>query len=181
MKPFLTALCLLAVSISVCAQPNPDWHRAIPPFKITGNIYYVGTADLAIYLVHTPQGNIVINTNFEEDVPALKKSIEQLGFKYADTADLLISHAHGDHDGGVGLVQRETHAKLEYFGRTNVDGLLIVRPNDNGPKGAIGLCADSRSLSSRHLELAPAGKNPVTLQPAVVDLDGPPRRTARYR
>jgi metallo-beta-lactamase class B len=93
-------------------QANPDWHRAIPPFRIAGNLYYVGTADLAIYLVHTPQGNIVINTNFEQDVPAMKKSIEDLGFKYSDTADLLISHAHGDHDGGVGLVQRETHAKL---------------------------------------------------------------------
>jgi metallo-beta-lactamase class B len=110
MKPLLFALTLL--STTLFAQPNPDWHREIPPFKIAGNLYYVGTADLAIYLVHTPQGNILINTNFEQDVPALKKSIEQLGFKYGDTVDLLISHAHGDHDGGVGLVQRETHAKL---------------------------------------------------------------------
>jgi metallo-beta-lactamase class B len=110
MKPSLIALFLFATS--AFAQPNPDWHRAIPPFRIAGNLYYVGTADLAIYLVHTPQGNIMINTNFEEDVPALKKSIEQLGFKYSDTTDLLISHAHGDHDGGAGLVQRETHAKL---------------------------------------------------------------------
>ena len=94
------------------AQANPDWHRAIKPFRIAGNLYYVGTADLAIYLVHTPQGNIVINTNFEQDVPAMKSSIAQLGFKYADTKDLLISHAHGDHDGGVGVVQKETHAKL---------------------------------------------------------------------
>jgi metallo-beta-lactamase class B len=107
-----TLLAFSLLTSSLFAQATPDWHRAVPPFRIAGNLYYVGTADLAIYLVHTPQGNIVINTNFEEDVPALKKSIEALGFKYSDTTDLLISHAHGDHDGGVGLVQRQTHAKL---------------------------------------------------------------------
>src|ERR1044071_3807543 len=79
-------------------QANPDWHRAIPGFKIAGNLYYVGTADLAVYLIATPQGNILINSDFPEDVPTIRKSIEQLGFKYADTKILLSSHAHGDHD-----------------------------------------------------------------------------------
>ena len=94
------------------AQANPDWHRGIPGFKIAGNLYYVGTADLAVYLIATPQGNILINGNFKEDVPAIRKSIEGLGFKYADTKIILISHAHGDHDEGVGLIKSDTGAKL---------------------------------------------------------------------
>jgi len=94
------------------AQGNPDWHRAIPGFKVADNLYYVGTADLAVYLVNTPQGNILINSDFKEDVPAIKKSIEGLGFKYADTKIILISHAHGDHDEATGLIQKETGAKL---------------------------------------------------------------------
>jgi len=94
------------------AQANPDWHRAIPGFKIAGNLYYVGTADLAVYLVATPQGNILINGNFKEDVPTIRKSIEGLGFKYADTKVLLVSHAHGDHDEGVGLIKKDTGARL---------------------------------------------------------------------
>ena len=94
------------------AQANPDWHRPFPAFKIAGNLYYVGTADLAVYLINTPQGNIVINSDFAEDVPTVRKSIEQLGFKYADTKILLISHAHSDHDEGIGLMQRATGAKL---------------------------------------------------------------------
>ena len=94
------------------AQGNPDWHRPFPAFKIAGNLYYAGTADLAVYLINTPQGNIVINSDFAQDVPLVRKSIEQLGFKYADTKILLISHAHSDHDEGVGLIQRETGAKL---------------------------------------------------------------------
>src|SRR5579864_2557233 len=94
------------------AQANPDWHRPFPAFKIAGNLYYVGTADLAVYLVHTPQGNILINTDFEEDVPTIKASIEKLGFKYGDTRIILISHAHADHDGAAALVKKETGAKL---------------------------------------------------------------------
>ena len=94
------------------AQANPDWHRAIRGFKIAGNLYYVGTADLAVYLIATPQGNILINGNFKQDVPAIRKSIEGLGFSYADTKILLISHAHGDHDEGIGLIKADTGARL---------------------------------------------------------------------
>ena len=94
------------------AQANPDWHRPFPAFKIAGNLYYVGTADLAVYLINTPQGNILINSDFAEDVPLVHKSIEGLGFKYGDTKILLISHAHSDHDEGVGLIKRETGARL---------------------------------------------------------------------
>src|ERR1700730_8990475 len=97
---------------ALLAQGNPDWHRDFPAFKIAGNLYYVGTADLAVYLVNTPQGNILINSDFKEDVPAIKKSIEQAGFKYSDTKIILISHAHGDHDEATGLIQKETGAKL---------------------------------------------------------------------
>ena len=111
-----TSVCLVAFSVflpaAARAQANADWHRAIPGFKIAGNLYYVGTADLAVYLVSTPQGNILINSDFKEDVPTIRKSIEALGFKYADTKIILISHAHGDHDEGVGLIKSQTGAQL---------------------------------------------------------------------
>jgi metallo-beta-lactamase class B len=104
------AAALLAQGL--LAQANADWHREVPPFKIAGNLFYVGTADLAVYLITTPQGNILINTDFKQDVPAIKKSIQQLGFKYVDTKIVLISHAHGDHDEATGVVKQETGAKL---------------------------------------------------------------------
>jgi len=97
---------------TLVAQGNPDWHREFPGFKIAGNIYYVGTADLASYLITTPQGHILINTDFKEDVPLIKKSVEQLGFAYKDIKIVLISHAHADHDEGTGLVRGDTGAKL---------------------------------------------------------------------
>src|SRR5215475_7990183 len=102
---------ILLVAAPLPAQ-NPDWHAPFPAFKIAGNLYYVGTADLAVYLIPTPQGNILINSDFPEDVPLIRKSIEQLGFKYSDTKILLISHAHGDHDAATGLIKKDTGARL---------------------------------------------------------------------
>jgi metallo-beta-lactamase class B len=103
---------LFAGASALLAQGNPDTHGEFAPFKIAGNLYYVGTADLAVYLINTPQGNILINTDYKQDVPAIKKSIEKLGFKYGDTKILLISHAHGDHDEATAVVTQETGAKL---------------------------------------------------------------------
>ena len=108
----------VALGATAFAQPqnaapqNEDWTRPFPPFRIIGNIYWVGSYDLSTYLITTPQGNILINSDFPEDVPTIRKSIEQLGFKYNDTKILLISHAHGDHDAGTGLIRKETGARL---------------------------------------------------------------------
>src|SRR5262245_58476985 len=103
---------LLVSAVPLLAQTNPAWHASFPAFKIAGNLFYVGTADLAVYLIRTPQGNILINSDFPEDLPAIRKSVEQLGFKFSDIKILLISHAHGDHDAGIGLIQQETGARL---------------------------------------------------------------------
>ena len=102
----------LVFMTALLAQTNPDWHRSFPAFKIAGNLYYVGTADLAVYLIQTPQGNILINSDFPEDVPLIRTSIERLGFKYGDTKIILISHAHGDHDAATGIMKKETGARL---------------------------------------------------------------------
>ncbi len=107
-----SVFALLVLATPALAQQNPDWHRDLPAFKIAGNLYYVGTADLAVYLINTPQGNILINSDFPEDVPLIKKNIERLGFKYADTKIILASHAHGDHDAAVGLIKKDTGARL---------------------------------------------------------------------
>ena len=96
----------------LAAQGNPDFHKEWPPFKIAGNLYWVGTADLSVYLINTPQGNILINSDFPEDLPLIKKNIAKMGFKYSDTKIILASHAHNDHDAGVGIMKKETGAKL---------------------------------------------------------------------
>jgi metallo-beta-lactamase class B len=82
------------------AQPTPDWTAPIAPFRIADNLYYVGSRDLASYLIVTPAGDILINSNLVTSPPLIVQSIAQLGFHIADVKILLISHAHYDHAGG---------------------------------------------------------------------------------
>jgi len=89
-----------------------DQTTQFPPHKIIGNMYYVGTVSLASFLIVTPQGNILINSTYERNIPVIQKSIEQLGFKFSDTKILLGSHAHGDHQEGDALVKQLTGAQV---------------------------------------------------------------------
>ena len=81
MKTIVPVVFLLTLSTAAAAQTNPDWHAQFPAFKIAGNLYYVGSADLASYLITDPQGHILINSSLEESVSLIRDSIEKLGFK----------------------------------------------------------------------------------------------------
>ena len=88
-----------------------DQDTAFPPHKIIGNLYYVGTRSLGTFLIVTPQGDILINSDYERTVPVIKSSVEKLGFKFTDIKILLGSHAHGDHMEGDALAQELSGAQ----------------------------------------------------------------------
>jgi metallo-beta-lactamase class B len=106
------AVLVLILRLSVFAA-NPAWTKPIAPFRIAGNLYYVGTEDLASYLIVTQQGDILINSTLETNVPLIRKNIQALGFHFGDTKVLLISHAHYDHCAGSARIKQLTGAK--YF------------------------------------------------------------------
>jgi len=110
---------LLVAHVAVQAQKlaplpinNEDWAKPAEPFRIAGNLYYVGTYDLGCYLIATPKGNILINTGLAESVPQIKKNIEQLGFKFSDIKILLTTQAHFDHVAGMAEIKKLTGAKM---------------------------------------------------------------------
>jgi metallo-beta-lactamase class B len=96
---------------SATAQNDPRWTEPFPPFHIAGNLYYVGSEGLASYLITTPQGHILINSDLEASVPLIRASVERLGFKFGDIRILLISHAHWDHDAGSARIKQITGAR----------------------------------------------------------------------
>jgi metallo-beta-lactamase class B len=103
-------ILVLAATGSLVAPTSPDWTEPFPPFHIAGNLYYVGSKGLANYLITTPEGNILINSDTEANVPMIEASIEKLGFHFKDTKILLISHAHWDHDAGSAIIKERTGA-----------------------------------------------------------------------
>src|SRR5499426_2557856 len=104
-----------------------DQATQFPPHKIIGNIYYVGTRTLSSFLVVTPQGNILLNSTYERNVPTVQKSVEQLGFKFSDIKILLGTHAHGDHQEGDALVKELTGAQVMVM-REDVPALQAIKP-----------------------------------------------------
>jgi metallo-beta-lactamase class B len=105
---------MLRVSlVLLAAMPLIASDRPIfPPFRILGNLYYVGDDDLASYLVVTTQGSILINTGFEFSVPDIRSRIKTLGFRFADIKILLVTHAHSDHAAGMATMKKLTGAKM---------------------------------------------------------------------
>ncbi len=130
MRTYLTTGAILAAcgAAALMAQATKEWtlqelfqrnigskemmDTAFPPHKIAGNLYYVGTQSLASFLVVTPAGHILINSDYERTVPVIRSSVEKLGFKFSDIKILLGSHAHGDHMEGDALVQELTGATV---------------------------------------------------------------------
>lgn len=118
-KSSILLFCLCCASAITFAQNvkepaslSPGWTRLYKPFRIVGNLYYVGTYDLACYLIVTPQGNILINTGLAASTPVIKSNIEALGFKMADTKILLTTQAHYDHVGAMAEIKKLTGAKM---------------------------------------------------------------------
>ena len=111
---FLIAIVLF-VPASLLAQADPtsrSWNQPVEPYKIVGNVYYVGASDIASFLIATPEGHIILDAGFEETVPIIRDNVKKLGFKIEDVKTLIIGHAHFDHVGGLADLKALTGAKL---------------------------------------------------------------------
>jgi metallo-beta-lactamase class B len=110
----LSLVCANALAQKVVEPKNipTEWAKPYPPFRIAGNLYYVGTYDLACYLVTTPQGNILINTGLAASESLIKANIEALGFKFSDIKILLTTQAHYDHMGAMAAIKKATGAQM---------------------------------------------------------------------
>jgi len=143
MKRLIVFVCAVAGAIHVSAQGTKVWtpqelfqrnigtreqqDKAFPPHKMIGNIYYVGTETLASFLVATPQGHILINSMYERNVPTIRKSVEDLGFKFTDVRIILGSHAHADHMEADAMMKEMTGAQVLAMAE-DVPALQAMKP-----------------------------------------------------
>ena len=99
--------------ITTTASSRPEnWSKPYEPFRIAGNLYYVGTDELGCFLITTPRGHILINTGAPGSAPLIYSSVQALGFKFSDIKILLATHAHLDHVGGMAEIKKITGAKM---------------------------------------------------------------------
>jgi metallo-beta-lactamase class B len=118
---FLVVLTLLAIDgVAQGRRVN----EKVKPFKLIGNIYYVGMSDMTLFLITTPQGHMLIDSGYEENVPWIRESIEALGFKIRDVKYMLNSHAHSDHLGGHAFMKELTGAQVIM---SEADGAALAR------------------------------------------------------
>lgn len=113
---FLSLLFTLVFSVSQliaqASETDRSWNQPVEPFKIAGNVYYVGANEITSYLITTPKGHILLDGGFKETVPQISANIAKLGFKLSDVKYLLNSQAHYDHAAGLADLKSLTGAKM---------------------------------------------------------------------
>jgi metallo-beta-lactamase class B len=129
------AACALAAVASpavaqISSEQEREWNQPVPPFRIAGNVYYVGAHEVAAYLIATPEGHVILDSGFEETVPLILAGVEALGFRPADVRWILSSHAHFDHNGGLASLRERTGAKIAMSAR---DAELAARGGQGDP------------------------------------------------
>ncbi|MBS0277148.1 MAG: subclass B3 metallo-beta-lactamase [Proteobacteria bacterium] len=110
---FLAAFAALAFASAAQAAVPADWTTPQAPFRIVGNTYYVGTKDLAVYLITSPKGDVLIDGALVQTVPQIEKNIAALGFKLSDIKLILNTHAHYDHAAGIAQIKKDTGARFD--------------------------------------------------------------------
>lgn len=109
----LIGAIVLSLPGAAAAQQFPaSWTEPVEPVQIADNLYYVGTAALAAFLVTSDDGHILLDVTLDENVPLIVENIRRVGFDPADIRVLVASHAHSDHVGGLARMLEITGAEL---------------------------------------------------------------------
>lgn len=113
LRTMLGSLCLAVCAVASAQQQD---NLPVEPFRIAGNLYYVGASDISSYLITTPAGHVVIDAGYASTVPMIEAGIRRLGFKVEDVRVLLNTQAHYDHAAGFAALKRDTGARLMIAG-----------------------------------------------------------------
>jgi metallo-beta-lactamase class B len=106
-------LVLTCASSAQAFDIPKEWTAPQKPFRVIGNTYYVGTQELAAYLLVSPTGDVLIDGTLAENAPLIEKNIRTLGFKLSDIKLILNTHAHFDHAAGLAQLKKDTGARFD--------------------------------------------------------------------
>ena len=109
---FIVLLATTSIALGQTDPQSREMNQPVPPFRIAGNLYYVGAKEVCSFLITTPQGHIILDGGFAQTAPQIERNVAQLGFKIEDVKILLNSHAHLDHAGGLAELKQKSGAKF---------------------------------------------------------------------
>ena len=110
-RPFAACALVLAAAAPLAAQPE-GWTRPFPGHRVVGNLYAVGTYDLAVFLVTSDEGHFLINTGLEDSTAMIRANVEALGFRLEDVRVLLTMQAHWDHTAALAEIKELAGAEM---------------------------------------------------------------------
>jgi metallo-beta-lactamase class B len=131
----VSALLLAVFAGQASVQVSPSWTEPFAPFRVAGNLYFVGTRGVSSFLLTSSAGHILIDTGMEQAVPQIRGNVENLGFAMRDIKIILSSHAHFDHVEGHAEMQRLTGATVMAIGE---DAAALSAGRDNSALGGPG-------------------------------------------
>lgn len=108
----LAMIVASVMALPVLAHDPPEWSEPVKPFRIAGNVYYVGTQGLAAYLIKSNEGAILLDATLAENAGQIERNIESLGVPLREVKLLLSDHAHADHVGAMAQLKRDTGARF---------------------------------------------------------------------
>ncbi len=106
------AVALTLAAAAPAAAQSDNWTRPFPGHRVIGNLYAVGTYDLAVFLVTSDEGHFLINTGLEDSTELIRQNIESLGFRFEDIRVLLQMQAHWDHTAALAEIKENTGAEM---------------------------------------------------------------------
>ncbi|HEY1890795.1 MAG TPA: subclass B3 metallo-beta-lactamase [Steroidobacteraceae bacterium] len=142
----LTLLCLVAIPALAALTPEQAAeNQPVAPFRIIGDVYYVGASDVASYLISTPGGLILLDGGFAQTAPQIERNIRRLGFEPSAVKILLNGHAHPDHAGGLAALKRDTGAQFYAMDEE-------VKPLEHNGRGTTFYHGDRKLYESIHVD-----------------------------
>lgn len=102
-----------AIAFTKWKQVSSDGgQQPVEPFRIAGNLYFVGTNDVSAFLLTGPAGHILLDGGYPGSASLIVASIAQLGFDIRDVKVLLNSDPHTDHAGALAALKEASGAEL---------------------------------------------------------------------
>lgn len=159
MKRFVIALAVSVLALAPAARADmpANWSKPTKPYRVVGNIYYVGTEGISSWLITSSEGHVLLDGGPNAEVgKQIERNIASLGFKLTDVKILINTHAHYDHAGGLAQLKADIPGAKLWISRGDEPAIEQghhIGDNENGPTPMPAVKVDKSFGDNQKLKL----------------------------